>query len=124
MKVLVATSATQGVRESDYHWCIEGELVWISIACRADQENPDGPCGCGRGFAGMSSHRATTTAMVKELDGFTHDDLVAALHGSLAVQGWPVDNTAELAAMLAEAAQSFPAGAVIERRLDELRARQ
>jgi hypothetical protein len=67
MKVLVATRATQGTRGNDYHWAIEGELVRVGEVCRKDRNDPDGGCGCGRGFAGLNSHRATTTARVAEV---------------------------------------------------------
>lgn len=62
MKVLVATNETRGMFEDDYCWTVEGELVYIqTVAC----QNP--ASGCDRGFAGLSSERATTTAMVGEL---------------------------------------------------------
>lgn len=123
MKVLIATTTSQGARENDYHWCVDGELVWISMVCWRDQQDPDGGCGCGRGFAGMSSHRATTTAVVKDISGFNQSDLVAALRASLAEQGWPTDDVVERAASLANIAAAFPEGAVVERRLWELRTR-
>lgn len=59
MYVLAATNETQGDRDDDYGWTIDGELVFVpTIECRAPG------CGCDRGFAGVTSHRATTTAMV------------------------------------------------------------
>ena len=67
MHVLTATSRTQGQRANDYTFTIEGELVRVDEACGSDQRDPDGGCGCGRGFAGMSSCRATTTALVRDL---------------------------------------------------------
>ena len=66
MKVLVATSQTQGQRENDFNFCVEGELVTVGLVCATDRYDPDGGCGCGRAFAGLNSHRATTTAKVKE----------------------------------------------------------
>ena len=83
MRMLVATALTQGARAGDYHWCVEGEPVWVQEPCAADRRDPDGPCGCGRGFAGLHSHRATTTVRVIENAGFTRDDLVLALEASL-----------------------------------------
>src|SRR5579862_8855950 len=53
MKILTATSRTQGQRNSDFNWCIEGELVHFGLVCAADQDDPDGGCGCGRAFAGL-----------------------------------------------------------------------
>src|SRR5258708_3521129 len=59
MKILVATGWTQGTNPSDYHYCVEGELVWVQEPCDRARADPDGGCGCGRGFAGAASHRAT-----------------------------------------------------------------
>jgi len=67
MKVLVATTRTQGARPNDYHYCIEGELVRINEVCARDRGDPDGGCGCGRGFGGLNSHQATTTARIAEV---------------------------------------------------------
>jgi hypothetical protein len=124
MKVLVATARTQGDRPNDYHWCIEGELVRIGEVCPQDRSDPDGGCGCGRGFGGLNSHRATTTARIAEVP-LSRSDYVEAIRSSLQQQGWdPCTDCAEseadeLAALVAE----WPVGAVVERRLDELRVR-
>ena len=105
MKVLVATSQTQGQRENDFDFCVEGELVTVGLVCAADEQDPDGGCGCGRAFAGLNSHRATTTAKVKEVD-LSEEDYVEALRSSLAQQGWPTEDVAELADWLAQLVSS------------------
>jgi hypothetical protein len=121
MKVLVATASTQGERANDYHWCIEGELVRIGEVCPRDRADPDGGCGCGRGFGGLNSHRATTTARIADLP-LSRADYAEAIRSSLQQQGWdPCECCAareaeELAALVAD----WPVGAVVERRLDEL----
>jgi len=119
MKVLVATARTQGARRNDYNWCVEGELLWTQEPCADDRRNPDGPCGCGRGFAGMNSHRATTTAVVAELPQLDRAGFVLALRASLGDQGWPAVWADELADGLIELAGLWPVGTVIERRVDE-----
>ena len=81
MRVLVATRATQGARSSDSDDCIDGELVWMIDACPMSWRDPDGECGCGRSFSGMSSLGSTTTAMVRELPGFSVADYESALRG-------------------------------------------
>ena len=43
MKVLVATTLTQGIDDDDYHYSVEGELVWIQEPCDRDKNDPDGP---------------------------------------------------------------------------------
>jgi hypothetical protein len=122
MKVLTATAAGQGKRTNDFDHTIEGELVWIGDVCATDRRNPDGGCGCGRSFSGLSSHRATTTAMVRNLP-MSRDDFVTALNGYFESAGYgvvprhelkiEVDWVLRFAANLAE-------GTIIERRLDML----
>ena len=119
MKVLVATSDTQGQRGNDFSYCIEGELVTVGLVCAADEENPDGGCGCGRAFAGLNSHKATTTAKVKDVE-LSEEDYVEALRSSLAQQGWPTEDVGELAAWLVQLVSTWSTGSVIERRLDDI----
>jgi hypothetical protein len=40
MKILAATALTQGTSPDDYHYCVEGELVWIQEPCDRDKNNP------------------------------------------------------------------------------------
>jgi hypothetical protein len=118
MKVLVATALTQGSSPDDYHFCIEGELVWLQEPCDRDKTNPDGPCGCGRGFAGAASHRATTTAMVVE-SAMTRDDVVLAFQTSLPDGGWPVEWTDEVADQNLDIGAKLPVGTIIVRKLED-----
>jgi hypothetical protein len=53
LKLLTATNVTQGYRDNDFHWCVEGELVHIGVVCASDRGDADGNCGCGRSFAGL-----------------------------------------------------------------------
>jgi hypothetical protein len=117
MKILVATGLTQGAEPNDYHFCVEGELVWIQEPCTSGRDNPDGGCGCGRGFAGAASHRATTTAIVVESD-MTPDDMILAFETSLDDGGWPTAWARDVTYENLELAGRLPAGTVIERRLD------
>lgn len=123
MKILTATSRTQGDRHNDFHWCIEGELVHFGMICRADQGNPDGRCGCGRAFAGLNSHRATTTAMVRDIQGFTRDDYIEAIRSSLAQQGWDPHTAEDEADELIDLISDWPTGTVAERRLNVISVR-
>lgn len=123
MKVMVATNETQGMRSSDYHWCVEGELIWIQEPCGRDIRREPKSCGCGRGFAGLSSHQATTTAKIVELDDFTMDDYVLALRQSLADGGWPVEWAEDIAEEQTEFAAGWRVGTVLERDLDLFSAR-
>ena len=85
MLVLVATKDTQGESEGDFCHAVEGELVTpITVECCL----PD-RCGCGRGFPGLVSARATTTAIVVERPGITPALLRAAVVDSLERGGRP-----------------------------------
>jgi hypothetical protein len=122
VKVLTATSATQGYRNNDFTYCVEGELVHIDPPCAEDRANPDGPCGCGRSFSGLNSHLATTTAMIREVD-FGPEDYLEALRSSLEQQGWEWSAAVHEAAALHCLAQHWPVGTIVERRLDQIAVR-
>lgn len=119
MRVLVATTETQGDRPGDYSATLEGELVTVLVV---ECDAPD-RCGCGRGFPGLASRRATTTACVVErpdLDADTVRDLVA---DSLDRDGWGRglqpdefdDLVDDHVALLAMVCGSFPVGTVVGR---------
>ena len=118
MKILVATGLTQGTNPNDYHYCVEGELVWIQEPCDRDRRNPAGPCGCGRGFAGAASHRATTTAMVVDSD-LTRGDLVLAYRTSLEDGRWPVEWAEDVTDDVLHLIAPLPPGTIMVRKLDE-----
>lgn len=124
MKVLVATARTQGERGGDYHWCVESELVRIGEVCARDQVDPDDGCGCGRGFSGLNSHRATTTARVAEVP-LCREEYVEAIRSSLQQQGWDpcACCSVDEADLLVELVADLPVGTVVERRLDVLSVR-
>lgn len=117
MRVLEATSDRQGDHDGDYHWCTDGELVYRqpNIGCRT----PD--CGCERGWAGFTSHRATTSVKVVERLNFTVTDLAAELATSMFDGGWlpsadpGVSIIAELVDEIIECANHFPEHAVLAR---------
>lgn len=128
MKLLTATRERQGDREGDFCHAIEGELVLLGLVCADDERNPDGGCGCGRAFSGMSSMRPTTTALVRDLD-VSVDDVTLAVEGyyvsygiGLEVIGGPAfaDLVAETVEEMADIAEPLPVGAVVGRRVDEL----
>lgn len=118
MKILVATGLTQGTNPSDYHYCVEGELVWIQEPCDRDLRDPDGGCGCGRGFAGAASHRATTTAMVVESE-LTREELVLAYRTSLGDGGWPVAWAEDVTEDILQITAQLRPGTIVVRKLDQ-----
>ena len=83
MLVLTATDELQGTSPCDDAFAMEGELVTpVVVDC------PDERCGCGRGFTGLASGRATTTATVVDLPGVSESDLREAIFVSLDRGGW------------------------------------
>ncbi len=82
MRVLTATSRTQGDRRDDHCFTTDGELVSLPLL-----ECSCPGCGCDRSFAGLDSHRSTTTCAVAEAE-VEPVDLRRAIVRSLAAQGW------------------------------------
>lgn len=132
-RVLVATSARQGERSSDFSWTVEGELVIWPFECDADREDIDGGCGCRRSWIGAASARATTTARVAELFA-SAAEYVEALRDSLRAHGWyegagpaevaAIDADLEaVAGTLLDVAGTYPTGTVLERRGEAIDAR-
>jgi len=84
MLVLIATNELQGTVDGDYAWTVEGELVTpVVVECRSGDR-----CGCRRGFPGLASERATTTAMVVDRPELTQEDLRGAVRDWLDRGGW------------------------------------
>jgi hypothetical protein len=115
VKILTATSRTQGQRRDDYYWLTDGEPVYLGMTC--DGARADDKCGCARAWTGLDSHKAGTTAQVTETD-MTRETYTARYAASLNGAGWGID-PASLEAMAAELlsiAGHFPAGTVVEHR--------
>jgi hypothetical protein len=128
MKLLTATREREGEQDGDFCFAIEGELVLPGFVCATDEADPEGGCGCGRAFSGMSSMRATTTALVRDLD-VSVDDLRLAVEGYYVAAGMGPDviGTEEFAEVVSatvddmvDIAPSLPCGAVVGRRVDNL----
>lgn len=84
MKVLISTTLSQGRLPGDYSWTLDGELVTpVAAECCSPDE-----CGCGRGFPGLASARATTTAMVVDRPDLDATTLRLAVRDSLDRDGW------------------------------------
>lgn len=142
MRVLVATNELQGHRNNDYAHTVEGELVVAEVT---ECANPS--CGCDRGFPGLASSKATTTAIVVDLPHITPGDLYTVVADWLDRSGWSelfrsadhaddhftsefddveemldaiVDEHLETIATICD---SFPVGTVVERSGTMIRAR-
>jgi hypothetical protein len=120
MRVLVATTDEQGTQEGDYSWTLEGELVLTGPLLECCDPSR---CGCGRGFPGLGSARATTTALVVERPDLRPADLRQAIRDSLERQGWlealepdAADALVGMeAALIRRTATAFRVGAVLSR---------
>lgn len=114
-----------------FTWTRDGELVMVAFTCDRDREDPEGPdaCGCGRAFAGLESHRATTLARIVEVPidlGILRD----IVHKTLARGGWvkggdsisttEMEMVADVAAEMVEIGEHFEVGDRLTRRLDDL----
>jgi hypothetical protein len=130
MKLLVSTALTQGDVAGDYDYCVPGELLWLPMVCDDDLRDPAGGCGCGRGFGGLTSHRATTTGEVVDRD-YTDAELRLAVRTSLSDQGWLSDALPavtqreildEVVGQIRYIAETLPVGSVVRRRVDQVEA--
>lgn len=125
MKVLVATIETQGARHYDEMSCVDGELVWMVEPCPLSRRYPEGPCCCGITFSGMYSDGKTTTALVRDIEGLTREDYVAALrasHDNRPACTCPFEPES-MVDQLMRRAERWPVGSVVGRRLERLAVR-
>jgi hypothetical protein len=125
MKVLVATSQSQGAAPDDFCFTIEGELVWFPPPCDRGAKSSAGDCGCRRSMGGLASHRATTTVITVSRPGLRFEDLVTAIADSIEAQGYhltlPCERVArDQAIELTKAANEMDPGTVLDRRGDYL----
>ena len=128
MRVLRATTATNGDVAGDYTAGVPGELVYLGLVCATDRNDPDGGCGCGRGFSGLNSARATTTAVVADVP-LSEVEVREAYRSGLTGQGWinsrmseaEVDEFLdEVVGVVTRIAEHFSVGTVLGRRLDQV----
>lgn len=121
MKVIVASRRTQGARDNDFSWTLDGELVHLpGLEC--DCGGVDGPCGCRRSLCGVASRKATTTAEVAERELEASDVFVGVAEALVdggwfdALDGEAFETGVELVGPLLMWASLLPVGTVIERR--------
>jgi hypothetical protein len=116
MRVLIATRESQGARSDDFDWCTDGELVWLPEPCPTGRRG--GSCDCVHAFAGVSSHRRTTTAVVRELEGLTIRSCIQMVRYSLAAEGLPDAWVTRAVDRMLLLASGIEPGTVMERKLD------
>lgn len=126
MKVLISTDKTQGKRKNDYCWVPLGELVSFAFEC--DGGSVDDSCGCKRAMSGVKSHKATTTFEVADLP-MTKEELIKTLEVSLVGGGWydapekATKHATEDANEIIRLSATFPVGAVLEKRGNQIQSR-
>jgi hypothetical protein len=121
MKIIVATSETQGQRPGDFNFVPEGEVLIVSD-CDCLHEG----CECKRSMVGVLCGKGTTTMKVIESD-LTRDDylrLVREANQGYAELGVEESFFDEQADALLALAGEFQAGAVIERNGEDFDVRQ
>ncbi len=117
LKVFVATSRTQGHRDTDFAHIDGPELVALTRIC--DQDRAGSGYRCGRAFTGLSSGKFTTTAEIVECD-LTLVQYRNVVHRSLVAAGFDDDPELRRAAEssadeMARIAAGWPVGTVVER---------
>jgi hypothetical protein len=131
VRLLTATHETQGTWPGDFCHAIEGELVVLGWSCGCDRGGAH-DCGCGRAFTGTNSLRATTSAMVRDLD-LTVADVHLAVEAHLLAAGLTpdvlgaevfADHLEESVHDVLHFAGSWPVGTVVGRRLDHVHRRR
>jgi hypothetical protein len=128
MKLLVATTKTQGDKKNDFNWLPSDEYVVMGFICDRDTQDPEGGCGCGRSFEGIDHLKAATTAEVVEVD-FDRAKWVDMVRLSKTKAGWAdMDDFDAFYTAIADEmiglVADLPVGTVVGRRLDELVIRQ
>lgn len=114
VKVLVATKRTQGMRDWDMCFALDGELV-MRPPGSCDCPN----CPCEREMIGLGSRSGTTTFTVADLPHLNLESYRAMLCDELVTCGWVLEKPDEmwLARFIArhlQEAERFEVGAVLE----------
>jgi hypothetical protein len=118
MKLLVATTRTQGQRKNDFCFVPEDEIVHFAFEC--DGEKVDGGCGCRRSMSGIVCRKATTTMKVADVE-ISITDLKGLLFDYFC-SVWKYSPVEALKSAgvegneLLRVAQGFEVGAIVEKR--------
>ena len=121
MKIIVATTQTQGQRPGDFNFVPEGEVVIVS-----DCDCLHAGCECSRSMVGVKCGKGTTTMMVLE-SGMSREEYRRLIRdANKGYEDLGVDESVfdEQADSLLELADQFPAGVVIERDGEDFEQRQ
>lgn len=114
MKVLVATTKTQGAREGDFSRTLGGEFVFDAGPCVAVGEGAEWNCECSLAFRGVVTGQLTTTAMVADLP-IRMKDYQDVVRDGLASAGICSECAQEYGRAAWKLAMRWPTGTIIER---------
>lgn len=114
MKVLVATTKTQGARESDFSRTLGGEFVFDAGPCVSAGEGAEWTCECSIAFRGVVTGQLTTTAMVADLP-IPMAEYQDVVRDGLASRGICSDCASEYGRAAWKLAMRWPTGTVLER---------
>jgi hypothetical protein len=110
-------TASVGDQPGDFAWTVPGEMVYLGFVCDRDlMEGRDRGCGCGRSFSGLTSRKATTVAVVADLD-LTRDDII---RDGITQGGWSTEYADEAADITLTIAAEYPIGTRLRRWLDDV----
>ena len=115
LKVITATSETQGLRDNDFCFVPEGELVRLGYVCNKGHGNNDSTCGCDRSLSGFENKKPTTTMKVVCLD-ITRKQYIAKYAASVNTKGLNIRSSIikREATFMLNAASLFPDGSILE----------
>jgi len=122
VKVLIATTTTQGERIDDFSSTVEGELAFDAGPCERAIREQDPDCPCSISFRGVASGEQTTTVMVADLD-FGLRDYERAFRDGLKRRGICAACATRYAHDARMLALRWPVGTVLEREYLDIRAR-
>jgi hypothetical protein len=121
MKIIVATSETQGRQPGDFNFVPDGEIVMVS-----DCDCLHAGCDCVRSMVGIKNGKGTTTMKIVEsnMTGEEYRRLIKEANHSYGELGIDDITFNEQADALLDLAMQFPVGAVIERDGENFQQRQ
>lgn len=113
MKVLVAVD--KPVTGEDFCWVPDGEILYVqAITCSSYERAMQ--CGCGRSLSGTTTHKATSTMKVAEVDK-TEDDMMRLALKVGKEAGWGSRYVLHGLDKMREAAEQFEVGTQVMARI-------
>lgn len=97
-------------RGDGFNHCLAGELLVRGTVCDAGRRGDH--CGCERSWAGITSSRGTTIAVVRD-QAISEDTYRALIVDHLIGDGWDHDDAHDEARLLADLAADHPAGTLV-----------